>query len=149
MTSLPNTLSMSAPEQWGAENPPSKDHYDNVKKKYFSTLGVNKPKERSFTNPPETQESDSQNHPRSKSNPIPILTHSPIGAQILDDVKEIESQETSDDIYVGSPSQQNRKFIPPHEFLEAQDDPTDFQVGTARSLAVWEKNRRNAFSKTG
>lgn len=154
-----------------------KAHYDAVKMKYFSSLGMNKPaqmpekRERGKTAPHKIQlgfeqikhqevEFDDDEafvpaHRKKRSISSPgIVLHSqaaipiPMGREPLrnhlsdsdsdsdsedEDGKKKKSSKVTPRFFIHS------KFIPPHEMMAQKDS---FQVGTARSLAVWETRRR-------
>jgi len=146
---------------------PSKAHYDKVKMKYLSTLGMNKPpaisfpRERGKTAPMKYGDVTDQlsaadkeyirkpispARKRSVSTPINTITKGiPIPGvrtessddtifQFDSDEDRSEEDRSEEDDY----SLSNSKFIPPHEMLAKGG----FEVGTARSLAVWESQRR-------
>jgi len=172
-------------------------HYENVKKKYFMSLGMNKPvgppsaekkKEpargpRTKTQPPpvsmfmmdedpfraedgaQTTSSGSMRSKRSVSTPIPVsaLGTTPVAVPMSHDVSPVNqhssgsgprSEDSDEELYeneedVESPTQvenfstsadrKKKHFIPPHELLAKK---SDFNVGTARSVTVWENRRR-------
>jgi len=159
----------------GPSSLPTKAHYDAVKMKYFSSLGMNKPptntvtkRERGKTEPssryadltvdltPDDKEfikkPISPARKRSISTPLNAISKGiPIpGSKTSESIHAIfqfdSDEELSGSDEVGKeiddeamsyrPGQQ---FIPPHEMLKKGGD---FEVGTARSLAVWENQRR-------
>jgi len=148
-----------SPFQGPSSLPPPKVHYDSVKMKYFASLGMNKPppnvkRERGQTTPlkfadptHDLSEEDkaylkpiSPSRPRSVSTPIGTTKGIPIPGK-----NETLFQFDSDEEFSGEEKQSTPdensyrgKFIPPHEMIAKGG----FEVGTARSLAVWESQRR-------
>jgi len=127
----------------------SKDsHYDNVKKKYFQSLGMNggppPMKIRSYTENSPTQEPISPKRIRSVSQPIsqPIVigqtkpgASNPITMAVsIGSAKTITMFEEEEDeekpVYSSS-------FVPPHEMMKY--DSSAFTVGTAVSVSRWER----------
>jgi len=150
---------------------PTKVHYDNVKMKYFNSLGMNKPptsasnsRERGSTAPTKYHEltKDLSNadkeylrkpispaRKRSASTPINTISKGiPIPGVKVESIQSGVFQFDSDEDLSGDEyrdfdeepqSYIPGQFIPPHEMLAKGDG---FEVGTARSLAVWESQRR-------
>lgn len=145
-----------------------KAHYDAVKMKYFSSLGMNKPaqitekRERGNTAPHKIQvgfepmkhqevELDDDEafvpaHRKKRSISSPgIVLHSqaaipiPMGREPLRNHLSDSDSDCSDSEDEDGKKKKSSKFIPPHEMMAQKDS---FQVGTARSLAVWETRRR-------
>jgi len=149
---------------------PTKVHYDNVKMKYFNSLGMSKPpsgaipRERGSTAPTKyheltkdlsTRDKEYIRKPisparkRSVSTPINTTKGIPIpGVKVSDSIQSGVFQFDSDEDLSGDEYREYEEepqsyipgqFIPPHEMLAKGDG---FEVGTARSLAVWESQRR-------
>jgi hypothetical protein len=134
-------------------------HYDNVKMKYFATLGMNKSRDRTLTAPPTNAQPMSPSNPviRRRSVSGPVRAERENGIPIPKTAYRHQREPSEDEPFfpMDSPSQSptkeddspdelphhhSRKFIPPHEMVQRD---LDFQVGTARSLAVYETRRRN------
>jgi len=152
---------------------PTKAHYDAVKMKYFSSLGMNKPpnnnvikRERGRTEPSSRyadltadltaddkefiRKPISPARKRSISTPLNTISKGiPIPgsktSETIHAIFEFDSDEElsgSDEVdreIDDEESYRTVQFIPPHEMLKKVGD---FEVGTARSLAVWENQRR-------
>jgi len=137
-------------------------HYDSVKMKYFATLGMSKPpgpdkdtrRERTFTAPPQPFSSSNPARRRSVSGPVTNLEREngiPIPKNAYRHTREPSEDEPffpmdspSHSPSTSSPESTTehiptRRFIPPHEMVKKNKD---FQVGTARSVAVYETRRR-------
>jgi hypothetical protein len=151
---------------------PTKAHYDNVKMKYFNSLGMSKPpsgplpnRERGSTVPTKYHELTkdlstadreyirkpiSPARKRSISTPLNTTKGIPIpGVKVSEPIQSGVFQFDSDEELSGDEYRDfeeepqsyipGSQFIPPHEMLAKGDG---FEVGTARSLAVWESQRR-------
>jgi len=157
--------SLNEPVLEGASSAPSKAHYDVVKMKYFSSLGMNKPpndimkRDRSTTAPPINQELTTtadkryiikttsparkrsvSTPPNSKGIPIPpgrseSMAHS---TMFQFDSDEEEFNQVGKQYDDNASYRPGGEFIPPHEMLAKGS----FEVGTAKSVAVWESQRR-------
>jgi len=55
-------------------------------------------------------------------------------------------KESDDDFESFHKSHAKKEFIPPHILAQQRDASAPFQVGTARSVTVWEQNRRKQHS---
>lgn len=131
-------------------------HYSNVKMKYFASIGVGSKavppqpsdpslqikKVRTQTTPEsvmfqfEDDDEFSKRKGRSSSTPsAPIqMSNSPIvPVPTIPGSYQGHSQYESDD-------EERDEFIPPHELAQRRKG---FEVGTARSVAIWEQKRRN------
>eukprot|EP01118_Nematostelium_gracile_P004803 TRINITY_DN15732_c0_g1_i1.p1 TRINITY_DN15732_c0_g1~~TRINITY_DN15732_c0_g1_i1.p1 ORF type:complete len:176 (-),score=47.49 TRINITY_DN15732_c0_g1_i1:65-592(-) len=149
----------------GPSSLPAKGHYDAVKMKYFASLGMNKHptpppnRERGQTTPPlryneitNALSEDDRNYLKpisparkrsistpintTKGIPIPGSRASESGIFSFDSDEEMPNEAGSPDM--PEESWRGGKFIPPHELMAKGD----FEVGTARSLAIWEAQRR-------
>jgi hypothetical protein len=176
-------------------------HYENVKKKYFLSLGMTKPTtgpglvpkiQRNKTQPalptskpfpnddnlrqvtnanedPNSSNSSSTSSsigisttpiPRSRraistptaaclgTAPVPVPSRHPnkeTANEEDEEEYEEEYEENEESSQEGGKTRTRKKFIPPHEILARK---TDFSVGTARSVALWEQRRRNQMDQT-
>jgi hypothetical protein len=177
-------------------------HYENVKKKYFLSLGMTKPItgpglvskiQRNKTQPalptskpfpmddnlpqvannanedPNSSSSSSTSSsigisttPISRSRraistpaaaclgtaPVPVPSRHPnkeTANEEDEEEYEEEYEENEEASQEGATTRTRKKFIPPHEMLARK---TDFSVGTARSVALWEQRRRNQMDQT-
>jgi hypothetical protein len=148
------------------------EQYKNLKMKYYRSLGVNgvvipnslpnssgiatsnqtlSERTRTKTMDPSLAVSrklpnrDSTISPRKKrstSTPIPITMPQAIpGIPRANQFSDSEDEDIEDEeLY---PDEIDSSFIPPHQMLERQHDHSNFAVGTAHSVAVWEQKRRN------